>query len=197
MAKNKPTEEIEYDGLTLRVIRSDRRTLCLEVQPDSSLLVRAPKSMSIQRIENFVCSKRNAVDKHIEKLKSLDCKSNEYKRLNKDEISMLCKNGRAFLSERVRYLSSVTELTYGKINVGLKKSIWGSCSVKGNLNFNCLLMLCPDEIIDYIILHELCHTAEMNHSKRFWDLLARFCPDYKERRLWLKTNGSKIIYAQF
>jgi predicted metal-dependent hydrolase len=74
----------------------------------------------------------------------------------------------------------------------MQKSRWGSCSGKGNLNFNCLLMRTPDEIIDYVVVHELCHLKEMNHSPRFWAEVEKIFPDYKERRKWLKDHGNEI-----
>jgi predicted metal-dependent hydrolase len=81
---------------------------------------------------------------------------------------------------------------YGRITIRMQKSRWGSCSGKGNLNFNCLLMRTPDEIIDYVVVHELCHLKEMNHSPRFWAEVEKIFPDYKERRKWLKDHGNEI-----
>ena len=82
---------------------------------------------------------------------------------------------------------------HGRITIRAQKSRWGSCSTLGNLNFNCLLMLCPQEVRDYVVVHELCHRKEMNHSERFWRELARVLPDYETPRKWLKTNGSGLI----
>ncbi|MBR3646703.1 MAG: M48 family metallopeptidase, partial [Lachnospiraceae bacterium] len=70
---------------------------------------------------------------------------------------------------------------------------WGSCSSKGNLNFNALLILCPEEVRDYVVVHELCHRLEMNHSKYFWAEVERVFPHYREARLWLKKNGNYYI----
>ena len=76
-------------------------------------------------------------------------------------------------------------MTYGRITIRAQRSRWGSCSSKGNLNFNCLLMLTPSEIRDYVVVHELCHRIELNHSAYFWAEVARILPDYKECRKWL------------
>ena len=82
---------------------------------------------------------------------------------------------------------------YGQITIRSQKTRWGSCSSKGNLNFNCLLLLAPPEVLDYVVVHELCHRKEMNHSPRFWAEVARVMPDYKVRRKWLKDNGNGLM----
>ncbi|MCR4596576.1 MAG: M48 family metallopeptidase, partial [Lachnospiraceae bacterium] len=71
------------------------------------------------------------------------------------------------------------------------------CSAKGNLNFNCLLMQAPPEILDYVIIHELCHRRHMNHSREFWDEVGKFCPEYKARRRWLRENGDELMTKEF
>lgn len=87
-------------------------------------------------------------------------------------------------------------VTYGRITIRNQKTRWASCSGKGNLNFNCLLILTPREIIDYVIVHELCHRKEMNHSKAFWSEVESVRPNYKESISWLKEEGSQIIREQ-
>jgi len=84
-------------------------------------------------------------------------------------------------------------VSYGSITVRSQKTRWGSCSSRGNLNFNCLLMLTSPEVLDYVVLHELCHRKELNHSARFWAQVERVMPDYRLRRKWLKDHGSALI----
>jgi len=84
-------------------------------------------------------------------------------------------------------------VTYGRITIRNQKTRWGSCSSKGNLNFNCLLMLAPPEVLDYVVVHELCHRMEMNHSKRFWSLVETVLPDYREQEKWLKGEGAVLL----
>ena len=82
---------------------------------------------------------------------------------------------------------------YGRIAIRNQVSRWGRCSSKGNLNFNCLLMLCPPEVVDYVVVHELCHRRHMDHSVAFWGEVERVLPDYKARRAWLKERGGVLI----
>jgi predicted metal-dependent hydrolase len=84
-------------------------------------------------------------------------------------------------------------VTYGGITIRNQRTRWGSCSGKGNLNFNCMLMLAPPRVIEYVIVHELCHRKHMDHSPAFWALVERHLPDWQERRGWLKQNGSALL----
>ena len=84
-------------------------------------------------------------------------------------------------------------VTYNRITIRHQKTRWGSCSSQGNLNFNCLLMLTPPEVIDSVVVHELCHRKEMNHSDRFYAEVLRVFPNYPKCRKWLKDNGSLLM----
>ena len=84
-------------------------------------------------------------------------------------------------------------MTYGRVSVRCQKTRWGSCSSKGNLNFNCLLMLTPDGVIDSIVVHELCHRKVMNHSGRFYAEVLKVMPDYAEHHGWLKEHGEMLL----
>lgn len=83
-------------------------------------------------------------------------------------------------------------VTFGRVSVKDQKSLWGSCSRAGNLNFSWRLTLAPPEVLDYVVVHELAHRLEMNHSPRFWAHVARLCPDYKKHRKWLRLNGEAL-----
>ena len=85
------------------------------------------------------------------------------------------------------------EMTYGRITIRNQKTRWGSCSSKGNLNFNVALMLVPEEVMDYVVVHELTHRKEMNHSQSFWTEVERVCPEYRKYRAWLKKEGTAVL----
>ena len=95
--------------------------------------------------------------------------------------------------KRVAHYAARMGVTYGRITIRHQRTRWGSCSSNGNLNFNCLLMLAPPEVLDYVVVHELCHRKYMNHSKQFWAEVAKVMPDYKKCERWLKEEGSLLI----
>lgn len=90
------------------------------------------------------------------------------------------------IPERVEYFAEMMNVTYGRITIREQKTRWGSCSSKGNLNFNWKLVLMPEEVLDYVVVHELAHRKEMNHSERFWNHVEKVLPDYQARRKLLR-----------
>ncbi len=99
------------------------------------------------------------------------------------------KNGYKVISERVKYYVQKYGFSYNKINITDAKKRWGSCSPSNNLNFSLRLIMAPIDIVDYVIVHELCHLKEKNHGKSFWRKVKSIMPDYKEKERWLKENG--------
>ncbi len=97
------------------------------------------------------------------------------------------------IPRRVEYFAPLVGVDYGRITIRAQHTRWGSCSSKGNLNFNFLLVLCPPEVLDYVVVHELCHRLEMNHSARFWKGVERVLPDYCSRRGWLREQGGLLL----
>ncbi len=114
-------------------------------------------------------------------------------RLTDAEIRELADRAMSVIPERVEYYARLINVSYGKITIRNQRSRWGSCSSKGNLNFNCLLMLAPQEVIDSVIVHELCHRKHMNHSKAFYSEVYRVFPDYDRWDKWLKEHGEEIM----
>jgi predicted metal-dependent hydrolase len=99
---------------------------------------------------------------------------------------------RQIITQRVEIISKALKLSYNRIFIRNQKTRWGSCSQKRNLNFNWRLVMAPPDVLDYIIIHELMHLIELNHSKKFWRLVADVCPDYQIQRAWLRKNGSRL-----
>ncbi len=180
----------------IQVIRSHRKSIVLEIRPDLQIWVRAPYSMPDREIRRFVSEKADWIEKHLEKAakrkKEQEDRSGE-PALTAQELQALAEEALKVIPERVRHFAPVVGVDYGRITIRCQKTRWGSCSGKGNLNFNCLLMKAPPEAVDYVVVHELCHRKEMNHSPRFWAEVERVLPEYREARQWLKEEGSLLI----
>lgn len=181
--------------MKVTVIRSNRKTVAIQVNSDLSVTVRAPRSASEKDIEEILKKKEAWISKHIEKIKETKerVEAEPTEKLTREKVIALADEALKVIPERVEYFAKVIGVTYGKITVRNQKTRWGSCSSKGNLNFNCLLMLAPPEVLDYVVVHELCHRKQMNHSKAFWLEVEKVLPDYKEVRKWLKEEGSQMI----
>ncbi len=181
----------------IKLIRSRRRTISIEITPDAQVIVRAPLRAKVSDINMFIGEKADWIDKHLNKMKARKEKEKENPRreLTQQEIRLLTTRAKRIIPQRVRYYAEMMGVDYGRITIRMQKSRWGSCSSKKNLNFNCLLMRAPDEIIDYVVVHELCHLKEMNHSKRFWAEVEKVIPDYADRRKWLRDHQEEVSFS--
>jgi predicted metal-dependent hydrolase len=99
---------------------------------------------------------------------------------------------RVVIEELVRFFAGQFHLTYHRVRISSARTRWGSCSTSGTLSFTWRLVMAPPEIIDYVVIHELAHTIEPNHSVRFWQQVGQMLPDYANRRRWLKENGARL-----
>ena len=169
--------------------RSRRKTIAIHIRPDGTVEVRCPTRMKKADVDAFVESKAPWIRKHLDALENRPRQCP----LTPPEIQALAREAAHFIPQRIAYFFPKIGVTYGKINIRSQRTRWGSCSARGNLNFNCLLMLTPPEVMDYVVVHELCHRKELNHSPKFWAEVEKIMPDYKEQRQWLKENGSSLI----
>lgn len=174
------------------VIRSQRKTVGLQVK-DGQVIVRAPFGVSDRQISRFVEEHRGWIEKHLAKMEEREEQYCAIKPLSSEEVLELARRASQQIPRRVQYYASMMGVTYGKITIRNQRTRWGSCSGKGNLNFNCLLMLAPPKVLDSVVVHELCHRKEMNHSERFYREVYRVMPDYDQWHGWLKTNGESLM----
>ena len=181
------------DDIRVYVVRSRRKTVSAEIDKDLSVLVRAPLRMSEKDIRKFLQSNEDWIRKHRRKLAERQEKTKDIPKLTIEELHELADQAMLDIPPRAARYARLAGVTYGRITIRNQRTRWGSCSSKGNLNFNCLLMLAPEEHRDYVIVHELCHRREMNHSKRFWAEVERILPDYKKSMKWFRDNGESIL----
>lgn len=175
--------------MQVTVIRSKRRTVAIQVKADLQLVVRAPFGTTEKEIDRILKGNAAWIEKHLAlaREKAAMQKNREVKRLTDEEIQELADRALKYIPGRVAFFAEKVGVSYGRITIRNQKTRWGSCSSKGNLNFNCLLMLAPPEVLDYVVVHELCHRKEMNHSKAFWAEVEKVLPDYRTHVKWLKN----------
>ena len=186
MRKN--AEKIEYT-----LIRSARRSIGLEITPEGELLVRAPRFASKSQIEALIWEKADWIARARARAAARTEAAEAAGALTPEELKALAARAKAVLPERIAHFAALLGVDYGRVTIRAQRTRWGSCSAQGNLNFNCLLMLTPPEIIDSVVAHELCHRLYMDHSPAFYDALTRVCPDYKACRAWLKEHGPVLL----
>lgn len=175
------------ENIRVQVIRSGRKSLGLEVRPDGTVLARIPARLSDRELKAFIEKQKDWILKKVDQVKkradartkiqvpSVDALSDAEIQKIKDKIA-----------DRVKYYCAVMQVTVGHITIRNQKTRWGSCSNAGNVNFNYQLYYLPDELLDYVVVHELAHRRHMNHSKEFWSEVERYCPDYRVSRKQLK-----------
>ncbi len=181
------TEKHDYT-----VIRTSRKTLVMQIK-DGKVIVRAPEWLPDSYIEDFVNRKKNWMEKTLKRQEEYREAAGEMK-LTKEDVDALADEARRVLPERVAYYAEKMGVTYGRITIRCQRTRWGSCTSKGNLNFNCLLMLAPPEAQDTVVVHELCHRKVMGHSPAFYDEVHKAFPEYDKWYKWLRDNGERLLY---
>ena len=179
--------------MEVTVIRSRRRTLALQVKPDGTVEVRAPMLMPKTEIRRFVESHQAWIQKRLQQQAAIKARQDAVAPLTEPELKQLIKAAREDLTRRCEVWAPRIGVTYGRISIRHQRGRWGSCSAKGNLNFNCLLMLAPESVRDYVVVHELCHCRHLNHSPAFWQAVEQAYPHWKEAKAWLKQNGEALM----
>ena len=177
----------------IEVIRSRRKSLSLEVKADGRVLLRAPLWAGQRQLKAFAEKNRDWIARKQEEARLRREETSAALPLTEEELKALQKRGRVLFAERAARYAPLVGVDFGRISVRKQHSKWGSCSSQGNLSFNCLLLLAPEEVLDYVVVHELCHRLEMNHSPRFWAHVRRVLPNYESSRRYLRENGAALM----
>ncbi len=172
----------------VEILRSERCTMSLEVLANGTVRIRAPRRLPQREIDRFLAQKADWIAARLARIRRADAAP-----LTPEDIRRLTEQARAEIPPQVAVHAAAMGVTYGTITIRHQKSRWGSCTAVGNLNFNCLLMLAPPSVTEYVIVHELCHRIVPDHSTRFWATVERFLPDYRASRRWLRENGAAIV----
>ena len=173
--------------IRILVIRSARKSLGLEVRDANTVLARIPARVSDRELKAFVENHRSWI---LEKTAVMAEREENRKSTPAPPPELLSKTDRMKIQlkigKRVRHYCETMGVTVGYVAVKNQKTRWGSCSAKGNVNFNYQLAFLPEELLDYVVIHELAHRRHMDHSRAFWTEVEKYCPDYRERRAALK-----------
>lgn len=176
------------DGYEL--IYSSRRTLAVQITSGGQVKVRAPRRTSRAAVERFLIEKQEWILKYLTKAAAQAAPAPPP--LPESERRRYVETARDIFTRKAAYYASIMRVTYGRISIREQKTRWGSCSSKGNLNFNWRLIFAPEDVLDYIVVHELAHRKEMNHSPAFYAVVASVLPDYKTAQRWLREHGESL-----
>ena len=194
------TVRIQYQSklyeLPYTLVRSSRKSCAISIDQNGQITVRVPMRTSEKAISHLLIEKRLwIITKYLEVLEHQ--KSHPVSDLTDVQRAALEKRyinaAKEYCPKRAAYFKQFTGGSYNRITIRDQKTRWGSCSAKGTLSFNWRLMLAPPAILDYVIVHELCHLTYMNHSAAFWRKVESVYPDYRTARKWLKDHGHELI----
>ncbi len=193
----------------IQLIRSKRRTISLIIKDDGSLVVRAPNKVKIEYIEKFIAEKQIWIEKHRFKMQDFLKRKKSHKFINEQGILYLGKRiipqdlnledenlvkywykkkAQEICVTKIDYLSKQYNLKYNKLKISNAKKRWGSCSSKNNINISWRVIMAPTLVVDYVLIHELAHIKQKNHSVKFWSEVEKMMKNYKKHDKWLEEN---------
>lgn len=194
---------IEYQGIRIpyHLKKSNRKTYGIYIAPGGVVTVKVPNRFHESFLRSFFVEKEVWIIKKYQESLTLEKMEEEWDVHPKSKERIVLENryknaAREYIPKRVEHYATLIGVSYAKISIRDQKTRWGSCSSSGMLSFNYKLIMAPPRVLDYIVVHELCHRIEMNHSKAFWNLVEEVIPEYKEYQHWLKING-KTFYRKF
>ena len=164
--------------MEFELIRSKRKTIAITISA-GKVIVRGPLSLTEKRAARIVEEHKDWIDRRLNKSKEKFELENS---LSDREILELKKSAKAYFESKTKEYAHLMNLKYGRIIITSAKTRYGSCSSKGNICFSYRLMLRPEPAREYVIVHELSHLLEMNHSKKFYAIIEKYMPDYKDRK---------------
>lgn len=169
------------------------KRLGITVHPDGSVVVTKPKRASLKAAEAFLAKHQEWIEKAIEKFRRKARKESNQTLLPRPRKNSIAykearKAARTLVTERLKHFNTLYSFTYGTISIRDQKTRWGSCSAKGNLSFNYRIVYLPEALQDYIVVHELCHTKEHNHSTKFWGEVAKTLSNHAILKKELRTR---------
>lgn len=184
-------EEFNKQDLDVKIIKSKRKTVGIQVYADNRVVLRIPYRMTkAQAMQIFDKNSAWIIEKIGQMKKSESTRIKPCNKAMSELTSTELNNIRTVFREKTAYYCNIMNVRVGRITVRNQKTRWGSCSSKGNVNFNYQLYYMPETLLDYVVIHELAHRKYMNHSKDFWKEVQKYCPDYKERRKELRKYST-------
>ncbi len=182
--------------LPYTLVRSNRKSYAVSISPEGQITVRAPLWADEREIRHILTDRQHwIITKYLEQQEKQAAKP--VSGLTDTQREALTQRYKAaakeYFPKRAAYFRQFTGGTYSRITVRDQKTRWGSCSAKGTLSFNWRLILAPPAILDYVVVHELCHLTHMDHSTEFWQAVESVYPDYRSARKWLKEHGQELV----
>lgn len=174
-----------------RLVRTKRSTMAIYIRPNGVVEVRAPIRAKKEDIEAFVASKADWIQKNITKMEEIRASAEEIV-IKESELPYYKGQLACLLQERCAYFAARMGVEYGKIKINKARTRWGSCNSKGDLNFSIALVLLPGSLVDYVVVHELAHRKEMNHLEKFWKVVEKEMPDWKDRKKRLREVQRRL-----
>lgn len=175
------------DNNQVVIKKSNRKTLSIQITNQGKVMIRAPRYVSGRDIEKFLKKHDSWIQKGLKqyRVKSTQLQKHNY---SKQEINDFKKEARDKLEQKLKYFSQLMNVPYEKFRLSGAKKRWGSCSGKKTISISWRLIFAPENIMNYVIIHELSHIKYMNHSKNFWEFVEKYDPMYKNHRKWLNEN---------
>ncbi len=181
-------ETIQLDNIIIPIVKHRKaRNMRLTIRMDGTLRITIPYFLPYAFGKKFALEKKDWL---LSKLKALPVQTNNF---SAEDIQQKKIAAKEIISKLVDQYAAVYAVKYRRISIRAQGTRWGSCSMHKNLNFNWRIILAPEDIQRYVVVHEVCHLREMNHSRKFWDLVEMTIPQYKACRKWLRKSGHSLF----